>query len=177
MERTIILFGKITEENCKEVCQKIIEINEHDQEEEDRLKEYERKPIKLYIDSYGGECYASLSVVSAIKTSKTPVYTFCNGYAMSAAALIFISGSKRFITENTTIMFHQMLCGEPIKTLLDLQEDIEEFKVLQKMLIDIVLKNTKITSAQLNKYYDKKKDWYLHKADILKYKVADEVVI
>ena len=175
MSRTLHLFGDIEEKTVKDICKSIIEINEEDAEQEAKLKEYKRSPIKLYIDSYGGECYACLSLISVIRTSKTPIHTICNGYAMSAGALIFISGHRRFITENTTIMIHQLSNGKSGKY-MDFKDHIEEIEDLQEKLNSIVFKYTKIKPTQLKKYYDKKKDWYLYTEEILRLKIADELI-
>ena len=49
----------------------------------------ERKPIKLFINSGGGEITASYEIIDAIRLSKTPVYTINMCWAGSAALEVF----------------------------------------------------------------------------------------
>lgn len=67
--------------------------------------EYEfnkRDPIKLYINSCGGTIYDMWALIDAIQNSKTPIHTYCMGYAMSAAFDIFLAGHKRYCYKHST---------------------------------------------------------------------------
>ena len=79
-----------------------------DDEKDKKEKDYKREPIKLYINSYGGAVYDMWGLIDVIQNSKTPVYTYCTGYAMSAAFKIFLAGHKRYCYKHSTFMYHQM---------------------------------------------------------------------
>lgn len=79
-------------------------INQEDDEDDKREKDFRRKPIKMYINSFGG------SVIDVISCSKTPIYTICNGYVMRAAFQLLLAGHKRYITPHATLMYHQIYC-------------------------------------------------------------------
>ena len=49
----------------------------------------QRTPIRIYINSYGGAIYDMWAFVQLMESSKTPIYTYCTGYAMSAALCHF----------------------------------------------------------------------------------------
>lgn len=66
----------------------------------------ERVPIRLYINSPGGNICEGFSVVSAIELSKTPVYTINIGMWSSMAFLIGITGHKRFSFPYMTFLMH-----------------------------------------------------------------------
>ena len=70
----------------------------------------ERAPIKVYIDSPGGDVCALWTTIKAIEISKTPVYTinYCTAY--SAAADLLTAGHKRFAFPGTNIMVHSGSC-------------------------------------------------------------------
>ena len=51
----------------------------------------DREPIKIYIDSLGGMLTDSMTIIDAIKMSKTPVIGICTGCAYSGGFFIFIS--------------------------------------------------------------------------------------
>ena len=65
-----------------------------------------RKPIRLYINSPGGDITDGFSVVSAIEASTTPVYTINIGQWSSMAFLIGITGHKRFSLPRMTFLMH-----------------------------------------------------------------------
>ncbi|MBR3248815.1 ATP-dependent Clp protease proteolytic subunit [Candidatus Saccharibacteria bacterium] len=67
----------------------------------------EREPIRLYINSPGGEITEGFSLLSAIETSKTPIYTINVGEWCSMAFLIGIAGHKRFAMPYTTFLMHE----------------------------------------------------------------------
>lgn len=67
----------------------------------------DREPIKLYIDSYGGSLTDTLTIIDAIKMSKTPVITIAIGCAYSGGFFIFISGDKRIAYPHASFLFHE----------------------------------------------------------------------
>ncbi len=65
-----------------------------------------RQPIVLIIDSPGGMLDETMSICSTIKLSKTPIYTVNVAQAYSGAALIFMSGHRRFVFPYAKTMIH-----------------------------------------------------------------------
>ena len=61
----------------------------------------DRKPIKVYISSPGGDVVTLWSIIQAIQYSKTPVHTVNISYAYSAAAEILVAGQKRYLSEKS----------------------------------------------------------------------------
>ena len=55
----------------------------------------DREPIKIYIDSNGGNLNDTFTMIDAISMSKTPVWTICTGAAYSGGFFTFIAGHKR----------------------------------------------------------------------------------
>ena len=66
------------------------------------------KPIYLHITSMGGDMLGGFLAFDYIKNSKIPIYTIAEGYAVSSGANMFMAGSKRFMTENSYILIHQL---------------------------------------------------------------------
>ena len=107
--------------------------------------------------------------------SKTPIHTYCTGYAMSAAFQIFLSGHKRFCTKHTTFMYHQMSCKRQGKY-QDLVEDRVQMDYLQKTIEEYVIERTKLSQADIDDIREKKKDFYIHPEDALKWGIVDEII-
>lgn len=173
-ERIFYLTDTIDENTLSRINFNILYILQEDEREEKKLKEYERKPIKLFINSPGGNTYDMWSLIDILLTSKTPIHTYCTGYAMSAAFMIFLAGSERIITSHATLMHHQ-LSGFRHGKYQDLVEDRAELDWIQTQIDEYVVERTKITKEDLSKNRERKQDWYFHGDDAIKYGVATRV--
>ena len=56
-----------------------------------RLK-ISKVPIELHIDSGGGDLFAGLAAVDVIQSLKSPIHTYVEGSAASAATLMSLAG-------------------------------------------------------------------------------------
>lgn len=130
-------------------------------------------PIKVYINSDGGEIFASLTAVDRITASKAPVHTYVEGLVASAATLISISGKKRYIRENACMMIHQLRswCGGTHENLKDEAKNLE---LLATQLKNIYIKHTKLSAADLDELL--KHDIYLSAEECLKYGLVDKII-
>ena len=133
----------------------------------------ERKPIKIYIDSCGGSLTDSLTIIDAIKLSKTPVITIAIGCAYSGGFFIFISGDKRYAYPHASFLFHEGSTGTS-GTSSQFENYTAFYRRQLKQLEEIVLTNTNITEEE---YKDIRKDdvWYDAKDGIEK-GFVDEII-
>lgn len=133
----------------------------------------ERVPIKVYIDSPGGDVCALWTTIKAIEISKTPVYTinYCTAY--SAAADLLAAGHKRFAFPGTNIMVHSGSCMYA-GTVEQADNMKKYFDNLGKKVTDYFLAHTKVEP----RIYKKKApyDWYLDEDEALKYGIIDTVI-
>ena len=133
----------------------------------------ERAPIKVYIDSPGGDVCALWTTIKAIEISKTPVYTinYCTAY--SAAADLLTAGHKRFAFPGTNIMVHSGSCMYA-GTVEQADNMKKYFDNLGKKVTDYFLAHTKVEP----RIYKKKApyDWYLDEDEALKYGIIDTVI-
>jgi len=178
-ERNLYLQKQVDQASMGDLTQKIIEINEDDA----RLKklydvygiEYKPKPIKIYIDSYGGQVYQCFGLLGVMEKSKTPVHTIVTGCAMSCGFMILISGHKRFAYKLSTPLYHQVSTTKS-GTLKEIEEEIIETKRLQETIEEITLERTKITKKKLKEIYDGKVDWFMSAKEAVELGVVDEIL-
>lgn len=66
--------------------------------------------IPVVIDSYGGQVYSLMSMISAIKASELPVATIVEGKAMSCGAVLLTFGEEgmRYMDPDATVMIHDV---------------------------------------------------------------------
>lgn len=133
----------------------------------------ERKPIKIYIDSPGGDLDATFSIIDSIKLSKTPVYTITYGIGHSGGFFIGIAGHKRYGMPHSSYMFHEG-CGQGGG---DAHKYIQSVKFYEKRLSQLkkhTLENTKISEQSYNKH--RKDDLWLTADEALEFGIIDEIL-
>ena len=66
--------------------------------------------LPIVIDSYGGQVYSLMSMISDIKYSRIPVATIVQGKAMSCGAILFSFGAEgmRYMDPDSTVMIHDV---------------------------------------------------------------------
>lgn len=133
----------------------------------------DRMPIRLMVHSYGGTLDSAFALLDVMKISKTPIYTYNLNACMSAGAMIFINGHKRFSMPMSTVLFHNGSGGAG-GTFDQVVAQTENYKRLMKMLQDNILEHTTISKSYLSKQL--KKEWYLYLDEQQKYGVTDEVI-
>ena len=62
--------------------------------------------ITVGINSYGGEVKEGLAIYNALKNSPAKVTTRCDGFACSAASIIFCAGDERVMRDASLLMIH-----------------------------------------------------------------------
>jgi ATP-dependent Clp protease protease subunit len=174
-ERLYYLYGEINARNCADIAYEITKTNLEDDEKDDERKYYERKPINIYVNSFGGSVYDMWLLVDTIMGSETPVYTHCMGYAMSAAFIIFLSGHKRYMSAHATLMYHQIYCWRSGKY-QDLVDDREQTDHLNEMIEDYVVERTNLSKEDLISIREKKRDTYFSAKEALELGIVDKVI-
>jgi ATP-dependent Clp protease protease subunit len=108
----------------------------------------EAPAIELHISSDGGEISPALSLVDKIQTNPVEIHTYCEGFVASAGTLISVSGKKRFITQNSNVLLHQLSGGiwGPYESISDEKSNLDLF---MKMIKTVYLKHTNFKSKQL----------------------------
>ena len=101
-----------------------------------------QKVVPVVIDSYGGQVYSLMSMISAIKSSEIPVATIVEGKAMSCGAVLLSFGEQgmRFADEDATIMIHDVSSGGRGK-IEELKADVAEADRLDEKIFTMMARN------------------------------------
>jgi ATP-dependent Clp protease protease subunit len=170
LERTIQLYGLINGETVPHVISEIIKINVGDE----AIDPSEREPIHLLIDSGGGYMQDSFALLSAMESSKTPIYTYCYGYAMSSAIPPYLAGQRRYAGRHSTFMIHQP--KEPIgdEKVYVVENRLEEVKRLMNNRIKYVSSRCGITPKN---FHNKRHiDWFMDVHQAIDYGIVHEII-
>ena len=167
--RVIYLDDEIERDTITPIIRMIVAWNRNDKD----LPISERRPIKIIINSYGGDIDATLSMVDIIKISKTPIYTYNVGVAMSGGFYILIAGHKKYALKNSQSLVHQGSGGFE-GTAEEIKSHTAQYNKLLARLFDHVLGCTKIPKDLLNK--KKKSEWFINGEDQVELGVVDGII-
>lgn len=134
----------------------------------------DRIPIKIWINSYGGDLQAALTTCDAINLSETPIYTINQGQAASAAALIFLAGHKRIAFPKSYLMIHEGSIGVSQIDAHKFQAMSDFYKVQRTLLKKIIIEYTGMSEEDYTSHA--KDDWWMDVNDAMKYNMIDMVM-
>lgn len=186
-ERTITIFNDVDESSMSSAVEKIFQINQSDSDWVNNLHSVlnasgvkydstiEMPHIQLLLSTYGGEVYDGLSLYDAIKNSKTCVDITCFGKIMSMGIIILLASKTRKAYRNTTFMIHE-ISSFGMGKVADVEESVEEAKRLNKLLFDIIEKETNISKKKLEEVYTRKQDWFFTAEEALKMGLITEII-
>lgn len=70
------------------------------------LEGIDASKINVYINSYGGETAEGLAIYNALKRQTAEITTYCDGFACSAASIVFMAGNIRIMGDASLLMIH-----------------------------------------------------------------------
>ncbi len=134
-----------------------------------------KDPIKIYIQSPGGEVYAGLAIYDTIQQVNAPVSTVAIGRAASFGTVILASGRKglRYALPSATVHMHQPLGGAQGQV-TDMQIMVTEYQRLKDYLNDIFVRHTGQPKSIIER--DTERDIFLSAQQAVEYGLVDSVI-
>ncbi len=135
------------------------------------------KTLTLYINSTGGDLYSAFALIDIMKNSTHPVRTIGLGAVMSAAFLIFASGTQgeRYAATNTSFMCHQFTETMDNKY-HDLKATMVENDHCNQRMIDVLKVATGLAPSVIKKKLLPASDVYLTAQEVIDLNVADHLI-
>ena len=132
-----------------------------------------REPIKLYIDSSGGDLVAAYAIIDSISLSRTPIITINTAQAYSSGFLIFIAGHQRIAYPQSSFLFHEGKIAVGYEDAHKFANMAEFYNIQLDYMKNIVLKYTKISVDEYEKL--KKDDTWFTAQEALEKGICDEI--
>lgn len=120
-------------------------------------------PIYLHINSSGGCVHSAFRACDKILKNPVYIYTVVDGYCASAATFISIVGHKRFASQHSYFLIHQLSHGHGGK-LRDLKDSLTNCKNIDKRIKELYLSKTKMDSKHLDSLIKKELEFNVDKA-------------
>ena len=163
----IIRVNKFDEKSAKEFAEQMGSAHNTGQE-----------IIPVIIDSYGGQVYSLMSMISNIKHSQLPVATIVEGKAMSCGAILATFGKEglRFCDPDATIMIHDVSSMEWGKV-EEMKATAAESDRLNEKVYIMMAQNCGKSDRYFLKIADKKKhaDWHLDAEEAKKHNIVQHL--
>lgn len=111
------------------------------------------KAINVFINSYGGEVAEGLAIYNALRRCKGKVKTYCDGFACSAASLVFIAGDERIMSNASLLWIHNAQWGE-WGDYHALQKKADDAKTVNEACVQVYMNHVTITEEELTEMMD-----------------------
>ena len=108
-----------------------------------------------------------------MQTIKAPINTFCVGLAASMSALIFLSGDKRYMLPNSSLMLHQPLGGVSGQA-SDIELMANQILKTKSKINNMIMQRSKLELEKIEQITDR--DCYIDADTAIKYGLANEVI-
>lgn len=164
-------YGTVSTESCLALTTMLRSLDIKSKELE--IKYNHRIPIKLHIQSMGGELMPTFYVCDLIRNLETPVHIYIDGFVASAAATIAVCGHKRYITKHSSMLIHQLKSSSSGK-FAELKDEMDNLNMFMMNLEDIYLKNTEINKEELEKLLFS--EVWLSAEKCLEYGLVDHII-
>jgi ATP-dependent Clp protease protease subunit len=162
--RTILLSGEINKDLAEKTIRQLILLENAGQE-----------PIRIFIDSPGGDADAGYAIFDMIRFIEPPVWTIGMGLVASAAAIIQLASPKerRAGLPNSHYLIHQPLSGiRGVAT--DIEIHARELDKLKEKINRLIAGETGMAYEQVEK--DTDRDYWMNAEEAARYGLISRVI-
>ena len=135
-----------------------------------------KSPIKMYINSEGGEVISGLAIYDVMQHIKCPVMTIVNGLAASMGSVLLTGGSKgmRYAMPNSEIMIHEPSGGSQGKA-SDMRISMDHMNRMHDNLKKLYVKHTGKSYEEVSEALDHGDNW-MTLEEAVKFGLIDKIV-
>ncbi|MFA5056827.1 MAG: ATP-dependent Clp protease proteolytic subunit [Opitutaceae bacterium] len=165
--RKVFLWGPVTDETGKDVCEKMLYLE----------AAAPGKDIIFYINTPGGSITAGMAIYDTIKLMTSPVTVVVTGMAASMGSVLLCAAAKgrRLIYPHARVLIHQpLIAGRFIGPATDINIQAKEMEKLRDELNQILATASGQPIEKIAR--DTDRDFYLNAREAIDYGLADRIV-
>jgi ATP-dependent Clp protease protease subunit len=162
--RTILLSGEINKDLAEKTIKQLL-----------LMESMGDGPIKIFIDSPGGDADAGYAIFDMIRFVKPPAWTIGMGLVASAAAIIQLASprERRIGLPNSHYLIHQPLSGiRGVAT--DIEIHARELDKLREKINRLISEETGVSVEQVEK--DTDRDYWMSAEEAVKYGLISRII-
>ncbi|MDR1867152.1 MAG: ATP-dependent Clp protease proteolytic subunit [Treponema sp.] len=163
--RTVILSGEINESLADKTVRQLL-----------LLEDMGTEPIRLFIDSPGGDTDAGFAIFDIIRFIQAPVLAIGMGLVASAAALIQLAvpRERRIGLPNSHYLIHQPLSGGIRGVATDIEIHVREIEKIRSRINHIIAEQCGLTVEQVEK--DTDRDYWMNAEEAVQYGLISQII-
>lgn len=131
------------------------------------------KALKVRINSYGGEVSQGLAIYNLLKDYAGEVTTVCDGFACSAASVIFMAGKNRLMPKSSLLMIHNAW-SFAIGDANGLRKAADDLEKITEPSVQIYLANSNLEEETIRTMMDE--ETWITADEAMSYGFATQVV-
>ena len=120
----------------------------------DALKEVDTQKLLVRINSMGGEVSEGLAIYSLLSDFKGELITKVDGFACSAASIIFMAGKKRIVPTSGLIMIHNAWIRNAEGDANELRKQADDLEMITKPSLNIYVEKTGLSESEIKDMMD-----------------------
>ena len=137
-----------------------------------QLKELDVDTINVHINSYGGDVAEGLAIYNALREHKAQIVTICDGFACSAASVVFMAGDRRVMQPASLMMIHNAWTVA-MGNAAQLRKTADDIETITQASVEAYKKVATISEEEIKALMDAE-TWILPK-DAVAYGLATEI--
>ena len=166
-QRKIFLWGAVTDESAKDICERLLYLKAADPDKE----------ITFYMNTPGGSITAGMAIFDMMKLVALPLTVIVTGMAASMGSVLLCAASKgrRFIFPHARVLIHQpLISGRFIGPATDINIQAQEMEKIRGELNLILAEASGQPIEKIAR--DSDRDFYLNAQEAIAYGLADKIV-
>lgn len=172
-ENRVYFYAPVTDSSVLELIKILRSLDVEMQVLALRLK-VPKVPIELHIHSGGGDLFAGLAAVDVIQSLKSPIHTYVEGSAASAATLMSLAGDKRFMYKNSFMLIHQISSLMVHGTHEQFKDEFENQQKLMDKIRQLYIDRSDMSADVIDEILVR--DLWLDSEKCLEYGLVDKIV-
>lgn len=120
----------------------------------DALNSIDTPNLVVRINSYGGSVSEGLAIYSLLSDFKGNLTTIVDGFACSAASVIFMAGKTRIVPENGLLMIHNAWTSAEGDSNV-MKKTAEDLEKITQPSVNIYVSKTELTEEEIKAKMDK----------------------
>lgn len=137
-----------------------------------QLKELDVDTINVHINSYGGDVSEGLAIYNVLREHKAQIVTICDGFACSAASVVFMAGDRRVMQPASLLMIHNAWTVA-MGNAAQLRKTADDIETITQASVEAYKKVATISEEEIKALMDAE-TWILPK-DAVEYGFATEI--
>jgi ATP-dependent Clp protease, protease subunit len=166
-QRKIFLWGAITDETAKDICERLLYLESGNP----------GKEITFYMNTPGGSITAGMAIFDTMRLISSPITIVVTGMAASMGSILLcaIPKGRRLLFPHSRVLIHQpLISGRFIGPATDINIQAQEMEKLRAELNQIL---ADASGQPIDKVArDSDRDFYLNAQEAIAYGLGDKIV-